>query len=348
MQEKQGMDTKIIALIAVIGVMFVAIIVMAFMLGKQSWTVVSPNGQTQANYEDLTIQVITDSRDMTTPVDSILDELKQLPSISKADIVEKDFSDKGVSDFLKENDIKTLPALVFSTKKFDVSDDPIQPGQQYKINEYLYPLPNGEYYLEIGATYDPFVERSERGFKIMEEWLLEEIKSNSYTKGNTDAEVTWLEFSDFGCTYCQKMHATDKTPAKVLEEYGENVNIIFMNMPFRNREASEAVECIGELAWTDAYYTAIDGGFANSLSTASQFYDLVSSSVNKEDFDACVSEKRGSTRIDYHMSVGQEKFNVQWTPNNVLINNTTGEYEVLPWAYPFDSFKDLIDNLLVD
>jgi hypothetical protein len=36
MQEKQGMDTKIIALIAVIGVMFVAIIVMAFMLGKQS------------------------------------------------------------------------------------------------------------------------------------------------------------------------------------------------------------------------------------------------------------------------------------------------------------------------
>jgi hypothetical protein len=106
---------------------------------------------------------------MTTPVDSILDELKQLPSISKADIVEKDFSDKGVSDFLKENDIKTLPALVFSTKKFDVSDDPIQPGQQYKINEYLYPLPNGEYYLEIGATYDPFVERSERGFKIMEE-----------------------------------------------------------------------------------------------------------------------------------------------------------------------------------
>jgi hypothetical protein len=44
------------------------------------------------------------------------------------------------------------------------------------------------------------------------------------------------------------MHATDKTPAKVLEEYGEKVNIIFMNMPFRNREASEAVECIGELA----------------------------------------------------------------------------------------------------
>ncbi|MGB2111522.1 MAG: DsbA family protein [Patescibacteria group bacterium] len=70
------------------------------------------------------------------------------------------------------------------------------------------------------------------------------MKSNSYTKGNTDAEVTWLEFSDFGCTYCQKMHATDKTPSKVLEEYGEKVNIIFMNMPFRNREASEAVECI--------------------------------------------------------------------------------------------------------
>ncbi len=350
MAENQKFDTKIIALIAVIGVMFVAIVVMAFMLGKQSGLPVVSNSwsQQQANYEDLTLQVITDERNSASQIDDILGSLEQLPSISNADVVTKDFSDEGVSEFLQENDIKTLPALVFSTKNFDVSDDPIQPGQQYKINEYLYPLPNGEYYLEIGATYDPFAERSDRGFKILEEGLLEEIKSNSYTRGNSDAQITWLEFSDFGCSYCQKMHATDKVPSKIMEAYPEDVNMIFMNMPFRDRNAAEALECIGELAGTDTYYQAIDQGFANSASWADAIYNNVADSVNKDDFDACFSEKRGSARIDYHMSLWQEEFNVQGTPNNVLINNQTGEYEVLPGAYPYDSFTELIDNLLLD
>lgn len=351
MAENQKFDKKIIALIAVIGVMFVAIIVMAFMLGKQSGSPVVNNGSTsneQANYEDLTLEVITDERNSTSQVEDILGQLKQLPSISNADIVERDFSDEGVSEFLQENDIKTLPALVFSTKNFDVSDDPIQQGQQYKINEYLYPLPNGEYYLEIGATYDPFAERSDRGFKMLEEGLLEEIKANSYTRGNEDAQVTWLEFSDFGCTYCQKMHATDKVPSKIMEAYPENVNMIFMNMPFRDRESAEALECVGELAWTEAYYQAIDQWFADSASWAEDIYNTVSDSVNKEEFDACFDEKRGSDRIDYHMTLWQEEFNVQGTPNNVLINNQTGEYEILPGAYPYDSFTELIDNLLLD
>jgi len=39
------------------------------------------------------------------------------------------FSDKGISDYLKENNIKALPAFIFSTKNFDVSNDPIQAGQ---------------------------------------------------------------------------------------------------------------------------------------------------------------------------------------------------------------------------
>lgn len=349
MAEKQKIDTKIIALIAVIGVMFVAIVVMAFMLGKQSgWAVVNNWSSEQANYEDLTLQVITDQRDPTANAEDVIGSLKKIPSISKADIVTKDFSDEWVEEFLKENDIKTLPALIFSTKNFDVSDDPIQPGSEYKINEYLYPLPNGEYYLETWATFDPFAERSDRGFKMLEEWLLAEIKANSYTRGNSDAQITWLEFSDFGCSYCQEMHATDKVPSKIMEAYPEDVNMIFMNMPFRDRAAAEWLECIGDLAWSDVYYQAIDQGFANGASWAQAIYENVSDSVNKEDFDACFDAKRGSTRIDYHMTLWQEKFNVQGTPNNVLINNQTGEYEILPGAYPYDSFVQVIDNLLLD
>jgi hypothetical protein len=46
------------------------------------------------------------------------------------------------------------------------------------------------------------------------------------------------------------------------------------------------------------------------------------------------------------MSVGQATFGVTGTPGNVLINNATGEYEVLSGAYPTPAFEAIIDKLL--
>ncbi len=350
MTKNQNLDMKSIIMIVVIAILLVAVVVMAFLLWKNSWGVSNNNGwntNQPANYEELTVQVITDERNPTSQAGQVMDELTSLPSVGNATIIEKDFSDEGVVEYLQENDINSLPVIVFSTNNFDVSQDPIQPWQPGKINEYLTILPNWEYYLEIGATYDPFVERSERGFKLLEEWILEEIKENSYIRGNPDAQVTWLEFSDFGCSFCQKMHAEDKTPEKVFNAYPDDVNGIFMHMPFRNREVAEAVECIGAQAWSEVFYTAIDEWFADKISTANEAYELVSDSVDEEAFNTCVDESSYSDRVDYHMSVGQDVFNVQGTPNNVLINTQTLEYEVLPGAYPASAFEELIDRLLI-
>lgn len=352
MTKKQSLDINTILLMVVIAVLLVAVVVMAFMLwknsgGANSWADNWWSNQAQ-NYEELSIEVIEDERDPTSQADEIMAELTSLPSISDADIVEKDFSDEWVEEFLQENNITALPVIVFSTNNFDVSSDPVQPNQPGKINTYLTELPNGEYYLEIGATYDPFVERSERGFKMLEDWILEEIRENSYTRGNPDAEVTWLEFSDFGCSFCQKMHAEDETPRKVFEAYPDNVNGIFMHMPFRNREVAEAVECIGGQTDSETFYQVIDEWFADTISTADQAYELVADSVDEEAFNTCIDEWTYSDRIDYHMSVGQDVFNVQGTPNNVLVNNQTWEYEVLPGAYPFNAFEELIDRLLTE
>ncbi|USN57877.1 MAG: hypothetical protein H6767_06005 [Candidatus Peribacteria bacterium] len=44
--------------------------------------------------------------------------------------------------------------------------------------------------------------------------------------------------------------------------------------------------------------------------------------------------------------IGADTFGITGTPGNVLINNETGEYEVLSGAYPTASFEDVIDRLL--
>lgn len=346
MTENQQTNLNNNLLIWIIAVMAVVIGVMWFFLWKMSsdWT-------PKVKYDKLSIQVITDERDQTIPYDMILDELKSLPSISDATVVQKDFKETWVSEYLLENNITTLPAFIFSTNNFDTTLDPkISPDwiAMPAITSYLSQLPGGEYLLPIGATYNPFVERSERWFLLLEEWILEDIKENSYTNGNKDAEITWLEFSDFGCAFCVKMHAEDKTPEKVFAEFGDNINSIFMHMPFRNTELPPVLECLAEQWGEEMFNELIKNWFDNRITTKSQALDLVSWRFDQAELDACLNEWRMQNRVNYHMSIGQSVFNVTGTPNNILINNVTWEYEVLSWAYPFEEFKRYIDSLMLN
>jgi protein-disulfide isomerase len=45
-------------------------------------------------------------------------------------------------------------------------------------------------------------------------------------------------------------------------------------------------------------------------------------------------------------NAGAQLFGITWTPGNVLINNNTGEYDIISWAYPTASFETIIDKLL--
>jgi hypothetical protein len=79
--------------------------------------------------------------------------MKQVPFLSLATFEEKDFSDEGMREFLQENSISVLPAVVFSTNAL---------GDGGTMTPYLKALPSGEFSLEIGSSFDPFQERSEK------------------------------------------------------------------------------------------------------------------------------------------------------------------------------------------
>jgi hypothetical protein len=89
--------------------------------------------------------VIDDKRCTNCPTEAILEQLQLLPSVSSAEIERKDFSDDGMEAYLKDNNITTLPLIVFSTNNFDVSADPAQLDQNGqtapKVNTFLEALP---------------------------------------------------------------------------------------------------------------------------------------------------------------------------------------------------------------
>jgi len=53
---------------------------------------------------------------------------------------------------------------------------------------------------------------------ILDKKVLAEIKENSYLKGNKDAKITWLEYSDLECPFCAKLHNSG-TPEELVKKY---------------------------------------------------------------------------------------------------------------------------------
>ena len=67
-------------------------------------------------------------------------------------------------------------------------------------------------------------------------------------KGNPDAPVTIVEFSDFECPYCRQ---AEPTLAKVTAEYGDKIRIAYRDLPLSNihsraTPAAEASRCAAE------------------------------------------------------------------------------------------------------
>ena len=66
----------------------------------------------------------------------------------------------------------------------------------------------------------------------------------------------------------------------------------------------------------------------------------------KETITKCIDNNTYTAKINKQQEIGAKEFNVTGTPWNVLINNKTGEYEVISGAYPTSEFIKIIDNLL--
>jgi len=343
-------------LVWVIVVMALVIAVMWFFL----WKMTSWGGETKVKYDKLSVKVIKDARDTTLDPTLIVNELKMLPSVSGSKIEILDFSDKWIKEYLLENNIKALPAFIFSTNNFDVSKDVVQAWQP-KINTFLQEIPSGEFLLEVWSTYDPFVERSERWFRMATKEQLETLKKDVYVKWNADAKLMWFEYSELECPYCAR-HFKSNTSKEVLEKYPNDVNLVFQHFPllFHNNAetAAQTLECFWAQKWTKWFYDLIEKSFSdaelkadwniNTSITSSKTYlieQAVAFGADKAKLEKCIDDKTFAAKVAGQMKNWTDFFGITWTPGNVLINTETLEYEVVSWAFPSTTFNDLIERL---
>ncbi len=332
-------------LYVIIIVLLAIIAVWAFFVWKNMWdnkwsdsTWKETNNSTA---KEITITVLDDKRCKNCMTSQVVWQLKQVPFLASAKFIEKDFSDSWVEKYLKDNSISKLPAIIISTNNIDDN------GQ---MKPYLKELKDKQYSLEIGASFDPFAKRSDKWFMTLDKDTLSKIKSNTYLSWNKDAKISWIEYSDLECPYCAKLHNSD-VPAKMKETYWDKVNKYFNHFPldFHKNAIPWAMvtECLAEQKWADAFYKLIEKAFKDEKSDKDYLIaEAVKLWADKAKLESCVKEEKYAKKITEQQSIWASSFGVTWTPWSILVNNETWEYEVISWAYPFDSFKSIVDSLL--
>lgn len=180
-----------------------------------------------------------------------------------------------------------------------------------------------------------------------------EITVDDHIRGNKDAKVALIEYSDYQCPFCTSFH---NTAAQAIEEYGDKLMWVYRHYPLDGlhplaRNAAEASECVADVAGNDAFWSFSDALFEDQDSIESADYikqlALQTEGVDQASYESCVQSDEAATAVQDDLDNGLEA-GVQGTPGVIIRNIETGEVKVLPGAVPIGQVKTAIDALLAE
>lgn len=190
------------------------------------------------------------------------------------------------------------------------------------------------------------------GPEFWSEWTLSAdeiagLKTNWVIYGPENAKITILEFADASCGYCKRQVGQDKTVDNVMAQYPNDVNVIFKNFPIFNETAAQAMACSEDYltpenyhAYVVAVFQADDATSVDALANLAANYGADTTTIAN-----CVNNGEKAEEVSATMSEGQS-FGISGTPSSVIINNESGEFSLIPGAYPAETFIETIASFL--
>jgi protein-disulfide isomerase len=166
-----------------------------------------------------------------------------------------------------------------------------------------------------------------------------EVAADGPSKGDPNAPVTIVEFSDFECPFCGR---AEDAVNKVMDTYKGKVRLVYRDYPLefhaKAQKASEAALCAGDQG---KYWEMHAKLFANqkALEPAQLKQHAKEVGVDSGKFDKCLDGGDKKQDVDKHKKAGEEA-GVTGTPA-FFINGRP-----LTGAQPFEKFKEIIDHEL--
>lgn len=176
------------------------------------------------------------------------------------------------------------------------------------------------------------------------------IDDADYVRGNEDAKIVLVEYSDFECPFCGRFHPTTN---QVLSEYGDKVALAFRHYPLsfhpNAQKAAEASECVGKQKGNDGFWTYADAIFEvnqkdGKLSPEAITAAATSAGVNMEQFQSCLDSGEMADKVKSQLAAGTAA-GVTGTPGTFVIVDGKA-VDFIGGALPFESIKTTIDKYL--
>lgn len=177
------------------------------------------------------------------------------------------------------------------------------------------------------------------------------VSKDDHIRGDKNAKVTLIEYSDLECPFCQRFHPTAK---QLLDEYKGKVNWVYRHFPLsfhaNAQKEAEASECAAELGGSDAYWKYVDTIFERTTANGTGFaLDKLAPlakeiGLDEKKFKDCLDSGKMAARIQKDFSDGQSA-GVDGTPGSILLTKS-GKSALIPGAVPYDTLKSQLDQLL--
>ncbi|MBI5457010.1 thioredoxin domain-containing protein [Candidatus Kaiserbacteria bacterium] len=183
---------------------------------------------------------------------------------------------------------------------------------------------------------------------------MEPIGSNDHIRGNLDAKVTIVEYSDFECPFCKMFHPTLLT---AVQEYGADVAWVYRHFPLdalhsKARKEAVASECAAELGGNDAFWKYVDRWFELSPSNDQTDIGTVLPQIAREigleesKFSACLTSGKYDAHIEENVQNAMATGG-SGTPWSIVVTKSGKKYP-LSGAQPYENVKQLINQTLND
>lgn len=171
-----------------------------------------------------------------------------------------------------------------------------------------------------------------------------------HIRGDANAAVTILEWSDLECPFCKRFHDTMR---ETMEGYKGKVRWVYRHFPLRQLHSkaakeAEAAECAAELGGNDGFWNYLDRLFAitpsnDGLDAAELPKIATAIGLNQKKFETCLSSGKYAQRVseDEQDAVGAGG---RGTPYSVVI---VGDQKIpVSGAVPASELQQILNQVV--
>jgi len=187
-----------------------------------------------------------------------------------------------------------------------------------------------------------------------QEIVMRPVDASDHIRGNPNAPILLVEYSDYDCPFCAQFHTTMQ---RIVDKYGTTGDVawVYRHFPITQLHPNApgiaaASECVAELGGNDAFWTFSDLVFEEKpietrngqqhvgLTDVSRLPEFAErAGVDRTEFSRCTASGKYGDAIAASVAEAQASGG-NGTPHTLIVagNQVIG---TIPGAFPFENFR---------